>query len=106
PGRVKRPEARELEVRAHGAGAGGRDDGVVLDVVNLEAGRVPVAQHHVGRAILVEVGKTRDLKVEPDRADVERRRDLIVGDVVELELAISSFRLSSKRSRFAATGLR
>ena len=41
---------------------------------------------HVGRAVLVEVGKAPDRKIEPHRADVEGRRDLVVDDVVELEL--------------------
>src|SRR5262249_57695721 len=65
----------------------GGSDGIGTDVVNLERPCVSVAQHHVGRAVLIEIGETRDLKVEPNRADVEGRRDLIIDNVVKLELA-------------------
>jgi hypothetical protein len=41
---------------------------------------------HVARAVGVEVAEPRDLKIPPDGAQVGRRRDGIVADVVAFEL--------------------
>ena len=48
---------------------------------------VVLRKHHVGRAIGVEIAKPRDLESEPHRPQAGRRRDGVIVDVVELELA-------------------
>ena len=58
-----------------------RRDLIVDDVVELELPAGGVAQHHVARAVGVEVAEARDLKIQPDRAQVRRRRDGIVANI-------------------------
>ena len=62
---MKRAEAGGLKVQPDGAGTRGRGDGVILDVVNLERAGSAVAQHHVGRAVLVEAAKPATAKLSP-----------------------------------------
>ena len=41
---------------------------IVDDVVDLEGSVAAVAQHHVGRAVAVEVAETRNLPIRSNRA--------------------------------------
>src|SRR5262249_24298355 len=56
-------------------------------VIDFEGAGIDVAQHQIGRAGCVDWSNAGELPVEPDGAEGESGRDLIVADVVELESA-------------------
>jgi hypothetical protein len=81
----KLPKPPTLPVQAHRAQRDAVDDAVVADVVDLERTVAAVAQHHVGRAVLIEVAEAGHLPIQSDRAHRDGLGDVVVDDVVDLE---------------------
>jgi len=58
----------------------------IVDVVDLEPSGVDVAQHHVGRAIAIEVAEARDLPLQSHLTDLAGSSDTVVVDVEDGKL--------------------
>src|SRR2546430_6170378 len=74
-------------IQSHGAHESGAGDLIAVDVVDLQAAGLGVAQDHVAGAAARKVAEAADLPIEADRAHEARAGDLIAVDVVDLDAA-------------------
>src|SRR5207245_8216420 len=79
--------ADDLPIQSHRAHEGGAGDLVAVDVVDLQAAGLGVAQDHVAGAAARKVAEAADPPIEADRAHEARAGDLIAVDVVDLDAA-------------------
>jgi hypothetical protein len=67
-------------------------DVIVGDVIDLELTSVDVAQHEIGCTGCMDRRDARKPPIEPDRAEKEGIRNLIIGDVVEFQPPVLKLR--------------
>ena len=85
--RLEKAETHELPFEADRAQEGGVGDVVVADVVDLEAARAGVAQHHVGGVVAEEAAEAHELPSRSDLTQLIGREYRVVADVVDFVFA-------------------
>src|SRR5262249_23596536 len=87
-GCVYRGDPGQLPIQTDGAQERGAGELIVVDVVDLQAAGIDIAQQQIGLAGgATEIADARELPIEPDRADEGGAGDVVVGNVVDLEAA-------------------
>jgi len=77
----------ELPIHPNRADERRASDLIAIDVVDLQAPGIGVAQEHVAGATAAEIANTRELPVQADRAHEIGADDLVVSYVIDLDPA-------------------
>src|SRR5437868_10107625 len=82
----------ELPIHPNRADERRASDLIAIDVVDLQAPGIGVAQEHVAGATAAEIANTRELPVQADRAHEIGADDLVVSYVIDLDPAAITLR--------------